>query len=180
MKNPTARQRCGVYWYGGEGVPLPPIASLVRTAGSLSALGAIGKYRLRSCGALPICKFAKRRTSLFMLMFDSGSAGTSMSSSIGGRSPVSWRLPSDKVRDVTGTPATELALPTARGATIALPGLLLPLGDTRMYEQRFFALRRYSRVFSRGKGEWRRPAFIGGGEADCIFRLIVTTLSSGS
>ncbi len=114
IKNPAARQRCGVFWYGGEGVPLPPIASLVWTAWSLCALGAIGKYRLRSCGALPICKFAKRRTSLFMLMFESGSAGTSMSSSIGGRSPVSWRLPSDKVRDVTGTPATELALPTAR------------------------------------------------------------------
>jgi hypothetical protein len=62
---------------------------------SHSALGVIGKYRLRSCGALLICKFTKRRTSLFMHMFDSGSAGTSMSFSIGGPSPVSWRLPSD-------------------------------------------------------------------------------------
>jgi hypothetical protein len=110
MKNPTARQRCGVFWYGGEGVPLPPIASLIRTAWSLSALGAIGKYRLRSCGAFT-CKITKRRTSLFMHMFDSGLAGTSMSFSIGGRSPVSWRSPSDSVRDVTGTPAMELALP---------------------------------------------------------------------
>jgi hypothetical protein len=95
MKNPAARQRCGVYWYGGEGVPLPPIACLIRTTRSLSALGVIGKYRLRSCGALLICNLTKRGTSLFMHMFDSGSAGTSMSFSIGGRSPVSWRSPSD-------------------------------------------------------------------------------------
>lgn len=33
MKNPATRERCGVYWYGGEGVPLPPVACLTRTAG---------------------------------------------------------------------------------------------------------------------------------------------------
>lgn len=120
MKNPAAHQRCGVFWHGGEGVPLPPIASLVRTAWSLCALGAIGKYRLRSCGALPKCKIPKRRTSLFMHMFDSGLAGTSMSSSIGGRIQVSWRSLSDWVRDVTGAPAMELALPSPSGCgTIA-------------------------------------------------------------